>query len=100
MGSTRVSDEKLQLMLSSVAPVTLPMQAYGREPIEWFEDRAPVWVWVSWPDRVAERTAGWALGGNNLVVIVEIPCAGGHWQPVVWRNAVSRRRVPPSNVES
>lgn len=93
MGDGRISDEKVERMLASVAPTTLPMQAFGPEPIEWLEPVEPVWVWVSWPHHVAERTAGVALGRNDRVVNVRIPCAGGSWEPWVWRNAVARREA-------
>jgi hypothetical protein len=89
VGSTKVSDEKLSRVLASVRPVTLPMQAYGPQPVEWFDPKLPVWAWVQWPDRAAERVEAWACGANNLVVVLEVPCDGGHWQPVVWRNAVT-----------
>lgn len=39
----------------------------------------------------AEKIACWAHGANNLVVMLEVPCDGGHWQLVVWRNAVTVR---------
>lgn len=91
MGSTKVSDEMLSRTLSSVAPQTLPQQAYGPTPVEWFEHKRPVWAWVQWPNRAATREPGWACGANDRVVIVEVPCEGGHWQPVVWRNAVTVR---------
>lgn len=95
MGSTRVTGEKLDRALASVAPCTLPTPAWGRERIEWFEERRPVWVWVSWPDRPAERVPGWAVAANDRVVFVHVPCPGGHWEPVVWRNAVTVRTVGP-----
>lgn len=93
VGSNKVSDEKLSRVLSSVKPVTLPHQAYGRQPIEWFESKRAVWAWVQWPNRAATREAAWAVGANDRVVILEVPCEGGHWQPVVWRNAVTQRTL-------
>ena len=69
MGSTKVSDEMLSRTLASVPPITLPMQAFGRQPVEWFA----------------------TMGANDRVVVLEVPCDGGHWQPVVWRNAVTVR---------
>lgn len=93
MGSTKVSDEKLARVITSVKPITLPMQAYGPQKVEWFERKHPVWAWVSWPDRAAERMEAWALGANDRVVILEVPCDGGHWSPVVWRNAVTVRTI-------
>lgn len=93
VGSKRVSDAMVSRSVGSVKPVTLPHQAYGREPIEWFEGKRPVWAWVQWPNRAATREAAWAVGANDRVVILEVPCDGGHWQPVVWRKAVSVRRL-------
>lgn len=78
---------------ASVAPVTLPMQAYGPRDVEWFDAPRPVWAWVSWPDRPTERVACVAVGANDRVVMLEVPCDGGHWAPVVWRNAVTVRTV-------
>lgn len=83
----------LSRTLASVPPATLPQQAFGRQPIEWLEHKQAVWAWVQWPNRAAERVEAWALGANDRVVILEVPCNGGHWQPVVWRNAVSLRRL-------
>lgn len=93
MGSTKVSDEKIARAAAAVAPVTLPPQAWGPAKVEWFDLPRPVWVWVSWPNRAAERSEGWAIGSNDRVVIVNVPCDGGHWQPVVWRNAVTVRTI-------
>lgn len=93
MGSTKVSDEMLSRTLASVPPITLPMQAFGQKPVEWYRDKRPVWAWVQWPDRAAERVEAWAMGANDRVVVLEVPCDGGHWQPVVWRNAVTVRRM-------
>lgn len=92
MGSGRVSDEMTARAAGSVAPVTLPMQAYGPREVEWFPPR-PVWAWVQWPNRPATRVPCVAVGANDRVVILEVPCDGGHWQPVVWRNAVTVRAV-------
>lgn len=94
MGSNKVSDEKLSRVLSAVKPMTLPLQAYGPQPVEWFEKRRPVWAWVQFPNRAAERVEAWAMGANDRVVMLEVPCDGGHWQPVVWRNAVTVRHLP------
>jgi len=96
MGSTLVTDEKLQIMLANVAPLTLPAQAYGPQPVEWVKDRPPVWAWVSWPHRPAERVAGFAVGWNDRVVVVEWETSAGTRNTVVWRNAVARRRPSPS----
>jgi hypothetical protein len=74
-------------------PCTLPPDAWGPQPIEWAKvgARAPVWAWISWPDRAAERTAAWATGWNNLVVIIDFDTPRGTRNVVVWRNAVSHR---------
>ncbi len=77
---------------ASVAPLTLPLQAYGPNPLEWFDPPRPVWAWVQWPNRAADRVEVRAVGANDRVVVLEVPCDGGHWQPVVWRNAVTVRR--------
>lgn len=92
MGSNKVSDAKLERVLASIAPTTLPMQAFGPGPVEWFERPRPVWAWVQWPHRSAERVACWAHAANDRVVFLRVPCEGGHWEPVVWRNAVHVRR--------
>jgi len=76
---------------ASVAPTTLPTPAYGPQPVEWFDPPRPVWAWVSWRDRPAERVACLATGANDRVVVLEVACDGGHWAPVVWRNAVTVR---------
>ncbi|WP_431796491.1 hypothetical protein [Microbacterium enclense] len=68
-----------------------PQQAFGQQPIAWFKDRRPVWVWITWRDRPAERLPGVARGANDRVVIVAIDVNGDHWEPVVWRNAVTVR---------
>lgn len=91
MGSTKVTREKLQRTLAREAPCTLPQQAFGPQSIEWFTDRRPVWVWITWRDRPAERLPGWARGANDRVVMVAVDVAGDHWEPVVWRNAVTVR---------
>lgn len=73
------------------APVTLPMQAYGPQPIQWHPGE-PVWVWLQWPDRPAARVPGVAKGWNDRVVIIEwADTTGGARSVVVWRNAVTRR---------
>ena len=74
-------------------PITLPQQAYGPHSIEWAEgaDRRPVWAWVSWPHKPAERVAATATGWNDRVVIVEWNSPTGTRDTVVWRNAVTRR---------
>ncbi|MBQ9917341.1 MAG: hypothetical protein IJO71_09095 [Microbacterium sp.] len=91
MGSTKVTDEKLERTLARESPCTLPIQAFGRQPIEWFKEARPVWAWVQWRDRPAERIPAVARGANNLVVMLAFDVAGDHWEPVVWRNAVTIR---------
>lgn len=73
-------------------PLSVPMQAYGPVPLEWARgSREPVWVWVQYPTRPAERIAANAHGWNDRVVVVTWPAVGGERQVVVWRNAVTRR---------
>lgn len=79
-------------MLATFAPVTLPIQAWGPQPLVWHDHPMPVWVWVSWPHRVAERYPGVVKGSNDRVCVVEVnPDVFTRWEPVVWRNAVTRR---------
>lgn len=91
-----MSDEKLQAVLANVAPVTLPMQAYGPNPVEWVREPPPVWAWISWPHQPAERVEAFALGWNDRVVIVQWDTPTGSVNTVVWRNAVTRRPQQPS----
>lgn len=91
VGSTKVTAGKLEHTLARESPCTLPQGAFGPQPVEWFTDRRAVWVWVTWRDRPAERLPGWALGANDRVVIVAVDVGGDHWEPVVWRNAVTVR---------
>jgi len=74
-------------------PITLPAPAYGPHPIEWAtpRHRPPVWAWICWPHKPAERIAAFASGWNDRVVIVEWDGVGGTRNTVVWRNAVSQR---------
>jgi hypothetical protein len=83
VGSTKVTDGKLDQTLERQSPVTLPQPAYGAQPIEWFKDRRPVWVWVQWRDRPAQRLPGWAVGANDRVVMIAVDIGGDHWEPVV-----------------
>lgn len=100
MGSNRVSDQKYQQMLDSVAPVTLPPPpAYGPEPITWIEhDRPQVWAWIQWPDRVAERVPATVQGHNDRVVMISFYGDRGERYAIVWRNAVRLRNdeTPPT----
>ncbi len=54
--------------------------------------RPPVWAWICWPHKPAERIAAFASGWNDRVVIVEWDGVGGTGYTVVWRNAVSQRK--------
>lgn len=92
MGSTKVSEEKLALMLARPAVLTLPVQAYGPHPIVWADEAPPVWVWISWAAAPAERIPGYAKGWNDRVVIVEWNGSGGLRSTTVWRNAVTKRQ--------
>lgn len=95
MGSTKVTDEKLERTLQRVPPCTIPQQAWGPNPIDWYPDPRPVWVWMPWRDRPSTRERGVAKGANDRVVIVAVDVDGGdHWEPVVWRNAVTVRNDP------
>lgn len=78
---------------STGKPVTLPTRAYGPAPIEWAPrgQDVPVWVWIQWSDRPAERISALARGWNDRVVFVEWETMGGRRDTVVWRTAVSRR---------
>ena len=80
------------------APCTLPQQVFGPDPVRWTREQPPVWVWVSWPDRAAERIAAYARGWNDRVVIVAWYGPRGQVDCVVWRNAVAHRRSesPPA----
>jgi hypothetical protein len=92
VGSNKVSDAKLEQMLASPAVITLPVQAYGPQPIEWAERGPLVWVWISWAHKPAERVQGIATGWNDRVVVVEWDGDGGTRSTVVWRNAVTLRK--------
>lgn len=92
MGSGRISDEMIARAAASRAPITLPVQAFGPGDVEWFDPPRPVWAWLSWRDRPAERIPCVATGANDRVVVLDVDSPGGRWQPVVWRNAVSVRR--------
>ena len=92
MGSTKVTAEKMARTIASAAPTTLPMQAYGPQPIEWFDKPRPVWAWVQWRDQPATRVAAFAQGANDRVVMLEVVVGHDRWQPVVWRSAVTVRK--------
>lgn len=89
---SRRSAEKLATIPDP--PCTLPLQAYGPNPIEWVpqgQTRPSVWAWITWSHDVAERVPAFATGWNDRVVIVEWDTARGTRNVVVWRNAVTRR---------
>ncbi|MGC5224893.1 hypothetical protein ACPW96_20200 [Micromonospora sp. DT81.3] len=91
MGSTLVTDEKLQVVLANVAPCTLPKDDYGPEPLQWLKSRVAVCAWVSWPHLAAERIPAWAVGMNDRVYVVAWDIDRGERNTVVWRNAVTCR---------
>ena len=79
---------------AGIPPCTLPKEAYGEAPLEWVgrgKAKPPVWAWISWPHRPAERVAAFAAGWNDRVVIVSWNGERGELSTVVWRNAVTRR---------
>lgn len=81
------------------APITLPVQAYGPQKIEWTREHASVWAWISWPHKPAERIPARVLGFNDRVCVVEWDTVTGVRNTVVWRNAVTLRNAenrPPS----
>ena len=89
----RRAAELSQQTIMRIPPCTIPMQAYGPQPLEWAEKRPMVWAWVSWPHKPAERVAAVAHGWNDRVVVVYWMSSAGELNTVVWRNAVTRRRV-------
>lgn len=93
MGSTKVTDEKIDRTLERIPPCTLPVQAYGPNDIEWAspDKRRLVWAWITWPHHVATREQAVAFGWNERVVAVQWNTDAGEVQAVVWRNAVTRR---------
>lgn len=93
MGSTLVTDEKLQIVLDAMAPCTLPPAAYGPQPLDWNTERALVWAWISWPCKAAERVPAWVMASNDRVVVVAWDTDRGERNTVVWRNAVTRRSL-------
>lgn len=72
------------------SPCTLPTDAYGGE-VEWFKPPRPVWAWVSWRDRKAERLPVMAYGATPRVVFIRWVGPNGDVDTVVWRNAVTVR---------
>lgn len=71
-------------------PVTLPQRAYCA-PINWSDERQPVWAWIHWLDGPAERIPAIALGWNDRVAGIGWPAEGGERKCVLWRNAVMLR---------
>ncbi|SDQ87478.1 hypothetical protein [Microbacterium sp. cf332] len=53
--------ELSQQTIMRIPPCTIPMQAYGPQPLTWAEQRPTVWAWVSWPHKPAERIAAVAV---------------------------------------
>lgn len=87
------------LLEASPPPCTLPQQAYGPQHLVWAKSRLPVWAWISWPDRPAERIAAFARGWNDRVVNVSWYGPRGEVDCVVWRNAVTHRSATQTAVE-
>jgi hypothetical protein len=94
MGSTKVSDQMLEIVLAAIAPCTLPLAAYGPQEIESHGTPVSVWAWISWPHKPAERVEALARGWNDRVVVIEWDGERGTVSTVVWRNAVTRRAPP------
>lgn len=89
-----LNDRKIAQAAAELTPTTLPLQAYGPEPIEWAPQPHPmVWAWISWRDAPASKVPAVAAGWNDRVVIVEWEAPGGRRSVVVWRGAVTRRRA-------
>ncbi|SFS07627.1 hypothetical protein SAMN04487846_2262 [Microbacterium sp. cf046] len=87
-----LNDQRILQATAQLAPCTLPLQAYGPEPITWAKGRPPeVWVWITWGDAPASKIPAVAAGWNDRVVIVEWEAQGGRRSVVVWRNAVTVR---------
>lgn len=89
----QLNDKRIEQAAERLTPCTLPMQAYGPNPIEWAprSDQPEVWAWVTWADAPASRIAAVAAGWNDRVVLIEWQAPGGRQSIVVWRNAVTRR---------
>jgi hypothetical protein len=94
LGSTKVTDEKLQRVLDSVPPVTLPHTAYGPVELTWLPpgEYVAVWAWVQWPDRAATRVPAFVHGYNDRVCLIKFETDTGTRQVSVWRNAVRKRK--------
>jgi hypothetical protein len=78
------------------APLHAPSSRVRPRTYQWVplgRSKPPVWAWVQWPQRPAERIAAFASGWNDRVVIVEWSGPGGTRNAVVWRHAVRRRTI-------
>jgi hypothetical protein len=83
-----------RLEQGTMPPCSLPMQAYGSQPIEWCRANRPaVWAWITWPHKACERIAAFATGWNDRVVFVEREGERRTVNAVVWRNAVAFRQT-------
>lgn len=89
----QLNDDRMLQAAAQQAPTTLPMQAYGPEPVVWAprDQQPPVWAWITWRDAPATRIPCAAAGWNDRVVVVEWEAPGGRRSVVVWRSAVTRR---------
>jgi hypothetical protein len=95
-----LNDHRIAQAVENNQPITIGMDAYGPQPIEWARDRPPqVWAWISWRDGPATRIPAVADGWNDRIVIVGFEAPGGRRTVVVWRNAVTRRttKTPPAS---
>ncbi len=90
MGSTKVSDEKLDSVLTRIAPCTLPPSAWGTQPVTWHKGGQRVHAWITWPHQTAERVNAIAVGWNDRIVVVRWQGSNGTWETVVWRSAVTK----------
>lgn len=90
-----LNDRKIVQAAADLTPTTLPQQAYGPNPIVWAarDAQPPVWAWVSWRNAPASKIPAVAAGWNDRVVVVEWEAPGGRRSVVVWRNAVTHRRI-------
>lgn len=81
-----------RIAAAPLPPCSLPRQAYGPQEIVWAREPVPVWAWIIWPDRPAEKLPCTATGWNDRVVFVQWYSQRGQVQATVWRNAVTHRR--------
>ncbi|WP_169582096.1 MULTISPECIES: hypothetical protein [Microbacterium] len=88
-----LNDQKIAIAAAELTPTTLPLRAYGPEPIVWAPRTAmpTVWAWVSWRNAPASKVAATAAGWNDRIVVIEWEQTGGRRSVAVWRNAVTRR---------